>query len=165
MDSRARETQLSMISLLHPTSLYWRSFGKNKNGCNIFGKRMVAQRQEQWLCLGSSPKFAQGLRGMKNAQHCQYGRNTPVLASGKAAPVCGSDLYQQSMEANMHPDKNPIMKHFNYGHLPPHLQKVSAPICDLARQMDEALPNGPEKSAGLRKLLEAKDCFVRASLD
>lgn len=31
--------------------------------------------------------------------------------------------------------------------------------------MDRELPNGPEKSAGLRKLLEAKDCFVRAALD
>jgi hypothetical protein len=26
------------------------------------------------------------------------------------------------------------------------------------------LPDGPELSAGLRKLLEAKDCFVRAAL-
>ena len=26
------------------------------------------------------------------------------------------------------------------------------------------LPSGPEDSAGLRKLLEAKDCFVRAGL-
>ena len=26
------------------------------------------------------------------------------------------------------------------------------------------LPDGAEKSAGLRKLLEAKDCFVRAAL-
>lgn len=26
------------------------------------------------------------------------------------------------------------------------------------------LPDGPELTAGLRKLLEAKDCFVRAAL-
>ena len=56
------------------------------------------------------------------------------------------------------------MKHFAYGHLPPHLKEVSRPICDLAEQMDISLPDGPEKSAGLRKLLEAKDCFVRAKL-
>jgi len=31
--------------------------------------------------------------------------------------------------------------------------------------MIEALPDGPELSAGLRKLLESKDCFVRAALD
>ena len=27
---------------------------------------------------------------------------------------------------------NPIMKYFEYDHLPPHLQKVSMPICKLA---------------------------------
>lgn len=53
---------------------------------------------------------------------------------------------------------------FAYGHLPEHLQKVSKPLCDLAHLMEEILPDGPEKSAGMRKLLEAKDCFVRAVL-
>ena len=60
--------------------------------------------------------------------------------------------------------QNPIMKFFAYDHLPEHLQVVSKPIGDLAIEMDELLPNGPEKSAGLRKLLEAKDCLVRAAL-
>ena len=59
---------------------------------------------------------------------------------------------------------NPIMKYFEYAHLPEHLQVVSRPFGDLAAQMNEALPDGPEKSAGLRKLLEAKDCMVRAAL-
>lgn len=56
------------------------------------------------------------------------------------------------------------MKYFDYKHLPEKLQEVSRPIGDLAKLMDESLPDGPEKSAGLRKLLEAKDCFVRAKL-
>ena len=59
---------------------------------------------------------------------------------------------------------NPIMKYFAFSHLPEHLQKVSKPIGELAAEYDATLPNGPEKSAGLRKLLEAKDCFVRANL-
>lgn len=59
----------------------------------------------------------------------------------------------------------PIMKYFAYEHLPPHLQEVSKPIGDLAREMDESLPDCAEKSAGLRKLLEAKDCLVRAKLE
>jgi len=59
---------------------------------------------------------------------------------------------------------NPIMQYFNYAHLPDHLKKVSKPLGDLATAMDASLPDGPEKSAGLRKLLEAKDCFVRAKL-
>ena len=57
---------------------------------------------------------------------------------------------------------NPIMKYFKYEHLPEHLQKISKPFCELAREIDETCEDGPEKSAGLRKLLESKDCIVRA---
>lgn len=32
----------------------------------------------------------------------------------------------------------------------------------LAHCMERMIPDGPEKSAGMRKLLEAKDCFERA---
>ena len=59
----------------------------------------------------------------------------------------------------------PIMKYFEFAHLPPHLQAVSGDVYGLACSMDATLPEGAEKSAGLRKLLEAKDCFVRAALD
>lgn len=61
--------------------------------------------------------------------------------------------------------RSPIMRHFEYGHLPEHLQAVSRPICELAKEMDDRLPHCAEKSAGLRKLLEAKDCLVRALLE
>lgn len=59
---------------------------------------------------------------------------------------------------------NSIMKYFEYSHLPEKLQAVSKPICELALEMDKSLPDGAEKSAGLRKLLEAKDCFVRQAV-
>lgn len=59
---------------------------------------------------------------------------------------------------------SPIIKYFEYSHLPEHLQQISKPLGDLASTMDSNLPDGAEKSAGLRKLLEAKDCFVRAKL-
>jgi hypothetical protein len=58
-----------------------------------------------------------------------------------------------------------VDKYFVYEHLPPHLQEVSKPLSELAKLMDETLPDGAEKSTGMRKLLEAKDCFVRAALD
>lgn len=60
---------------------------------------------------------------------------------------------------------NPILKYFAYSHLPPKLQDVSKAIGDLALDLEANLPDGAEKSAGLRKLLEAKDCFVRAKLE
>ncbi len=59
---------------------------------------------------------------------------------------------------------NPIMRYFAYSHLPEKLQAVSRPIGELAAQMDAGLLDGPEKTAGLRKLLESNDCFVRAML-
>lgn len=61
---------------------------------------------------------------------------------------------------------SPIARYFSYEHLPVGgLQEVSRLCAHLARTLDGLLPDGPEKSAGLRKLLEAKDCFVRAALD
>ena len=57
------------------------------------------------------------------------------------------------------------IKFFAYAHLPAMLQEVSKPVGDLADLLESILPDGPEKSAGMRKLLEAKDCFVRAALE
>jgi hypothetical protein len=64
-----------------------------------------------------------------------------------------------------HPATVGILKHFTYSHLPEHLQQVSAGCSHLAQRLAHTLPDGPELTAGLRKLLEAKDCFVRAELD
>ena len=58
----------------------------------------------------------------------------------------------------------PTIKYFAYAHLPEKLQEVSKPIGDLADKLEAAIPDGSEKDAGMRKLLEAKDCFVRAAL-
>lgn len=53
---------------------------------------------------------------------------------------------------------------FEYKHLPEHLQEISRPFALLAGGMIDKLPDSPELTAGLRKLLEAKDCMVRARL-
>ena len=60
--------------------------------------------------------------------------------------------------------KTPILIFFDYAHLPKELQDVSRPLCELAYGAAASLPSGAELSAGLRKLLEAKDCLVRAKL-
>jgi len=59
----------------------------------------------------------------------------------------------------------PILRYFAYAHLPRELQYISHQFADLAELMVTSLPRNAETSAGLRKLLEAKDCFVRAALD
>jgi len=56
------------------------------------------------------------------------------------------------------------IKYFEYEHLPEHLKEISKLFYELAHTMEEVLPDSAEKSAGMRKLLEAKDCFVRAKL-
>lgn len=57
----------------------------------------------------------------------------------------------------------PLMQFFGYSHLPPHLQAASKPFADLAEAI-MILPRNPERTVALRKLLEAKDCAVRAVL-
>jgi hypothetical protein len=63
----------------------------------------------------------------------------------------------------MHPSTEAILRYFDWEHLPSHLQAVSRPFGELAHEMAGKL-DGPELTAGLRKLLEAKDCFVRAAV-
>ena len=58
----------------------------------------------------------------------------------------------------------PLMQFFEYGHLKPELQEVSAQFHTLATFIVAALPRNPERTVALRKLLEAKDCAVRAKL-
>jgi len=57
-----------------------------------------------------------------------------------------------------------IMKFFTYEHLKGEPAEVSKPFCELAEYLHENLPSGAERATALRKLLEAKDCAVRAKL-
>jgi hypothetical protein len=66
--------------------------------------------------------------------------------------------------AGRHPGTLGLLRFFKYEHLPENLQRISKPCDLLARDLIRTLPDGPELTAGLRKLLEAKDCFVRAGL-
>jgi hypothetical protein len=58
-----------------------------------------------------------------------------------------------------------LLRHFEYQHLPEHLQAASKPFCNLAQEIAEGGTAGPETTTALRKLLEAKDCYVRAHLN
>lgn len=60
--------------------------------------------------------------------------------------------------------RDPLLRWFKFDHLKEPLRGVSEPFCKLAEHMDATLPPSAERSAGLRKLLEAKDCAVRAAL-
>ena len=59
-------------------------------------------------------------------------------------------------------EQDQILQFFSYSHLPPHMQAVSKPFCDLAQSINDTISRNPERSVALRKLLEAKDAAVRA---
>lgn len=56
-----------------------------------------------------------------------------------------------------------LMQFFSYEHLKPELQEISKPFGELALTVMQ-LPSNAERTMALRKLLEAKDCAVRASM-
>lgn len=58
----------------------------------------------------------------------------------------------------------PLLQFFTYAHLPDHLRAVSKPFADLAYDLCALVPANDERTVALRKLLEAKDCAVRAML-
>lgn len=72
------------------------------------------------------------------------------------------DEYVASLDT--HPAVKEVMRFFAADHLPARLQAISAGCGSLAAHMVGQGLTGPELTVGLRKLLEAKDCFVRAAL-
>ena len=74
------------------------------------------------------------------------------------------NLSDGPLVATLHPGVRALLVYFAFEHLPARLRSVSAPCADLAHEMAVILPSDPETTTGLRKLLEAKDCFVRAAL-
>mgnify|MGYP001569726403 FL=1 len=59
---------------------------------------------------------------------------------------------------------NSLLQFFSYNHLPERLQVISKPFHDMAKELNAILPTNPETTVAFRKLLEAKDCAVRAVL-
>jgi len=61
-------------------------------------------------------------------------------------------------------EQEPMLQFFFYEHLPPELGKIVEHYLALAEWTVGNLPRNPERTVALRKLLEAKDCAVRAKL-
>jgi hypothetical protein len=56
------------------------------------------------------------------------------------------------------------LTHFRFGHLPDHLQRISAPYCLLAVHLVRTTPNGPGVTRTLGHLRRAKDEAVTAAI-
>ena len=61
----------------------------------------------------------------------------------------------------MHPSTSHLIQFFDHSHLPDHLAKISSKFAALAFEVATG-PENPETTESVRKLLEAKDCAVRA---
>ncbi len=61
-------------------------------------------------------------------------------------------------------EQESLLQFFTYEHLPEHLQTASRPFFELANRIVDTIPRSPERTVALRKLLESKDCTVRALL-
>jgi len=64
-------------------------------------------------------------------------------------------------ERELHPAEEALLRFFDA----PTTYAVSMPFSELAAHIINSAPPGPETTMALRKLLEAKDCAVRAGLD
>lgn len=67
--------------------------------------------------------------------------------------------------ADRHPEIRRLRSYFAFDHLPLHLQRVSRHFANTADLLLMLLPDSPELTVCLRKLLEAKDCAVRCALE
>ena len=71
---------------------------------------------------------------------------------------------ENTMKKEIHPNIQQLLRYFEYQHLPERLQQISKRFHDLAWALVDEVPESPEVTVMIRKLLEAKDCAVRAAL-
>ena len=90
----------------------------------------------------------------------------PAGTEGRFAVHSGQDLmiHEIQPEAEARESVEPILQFFTWQHLPDRLKVVSMPFGMMAQRLVETLPRNPERTVALRKLLEAKDCAVRAAM-
>jgi hypothetical protein len=69
----------------------------------------------------------------------------------------------EAQTVTRHPSVQSLMQFFSYAHLPVPLQRTAQPFSQLAERVADG-PQNAETTVALRKLLEAKDCAVRAAL-
>ena len=80
-------------------------------------------------------------------------------------PINIRSIDDGDMKALAVDQSTPILAYFGCGHLREPLYMASRPFRDLAHHLAVTLPPCAERTAAFRKLLEAKDCAVRAALE
>ena len=101
-----------------------------------------------------------GIHFKNHAQKCSCPQETANDCPLKSDSCVEFDVVEAKAEIKTHY----LLQFFKYEHLPEELQPISHAFAGLAGDVDRSLPDNPEKTTALRKLLEAKDCAVRAKL-
>lgn len=102
----------------------------------------------------------------------EEGMEKAILGSDNLflCPMCAKPLLEDHEANQRQAEKEkqnlyPTYKYLTYDHLTDaQLKNTSQTIALAAEMLLKGVPDGPEKAEGFRKLLEAKDCFVRACL-
>lgn len=84
------------------------------------------------------------------------------IQQGSPAPVV--DLETVDFKALAQECGDQLVKYFAFSHLKPELKAVSQHFAAVAFALVRDVPRNPERTVALRKMLEAKDCAVRAAL-
>lgn len=74
-----------------------------------------------------------------------------------------SDSLAEALDGR-HPATREVAQFFSFDHLPEGAPRDASEVCTATAVYMLTTVEDPELTAGLRKLLEAKDCFVRATL-
>lgn len=86
-----------------------------------------------------------------------------IKAAPPSAEFLANPFKSEPGFPTLHPAVVESLRFFRYEHLPEHLQEISRPFYVLAHDMAARL-SGPQLTNGLQRLLEAKDCMVRAAV-
>lgn len=95
--------------------------------------------------------LAEAYNGLFGPERCENRAMTYPKIEDDSAPT-------------MHPAVRQALRGLNCDHLPEDLRAVAEPFREVGLMMAEELPSDPEVTRGLHKLVEAKDCAVRAAV-
>ena len=91
--------------------------------------------------------------------------NTPEPELGPVGASVGTRDELTASAAGRHPSTQQLVRYFAYAHLADPLRPIAMIYCSAARDLVSSLPDGPELTVALRKLVESKDCAIRAGVD
>lgn len=141
--------------------------GLDKAWCRLHCPEKLAPVLREWLQVDASKKTQVVLKLEPIADCLTIGFGAK-LEHEKKLTVKGFVKTNTTQSPALQEDSSlagdPMLRWFSYDHLPDSLRRVSVRFFELAHNICAACEPGVERTAALRKLLEAKDAAVRAKI-